>query len=177
MCRVAANPEGLIRLALSPDGGEVVVDLKGRLPGRGAWLHSACVSAAPKRAGALGRHWGKVDLSAIPDQVALLLREAVLNGVSLAVASGALVGGFQVLQAALKDERVDLVVLASDVSDRTRRALSGAAHSDVLFVDVPVDKVELGARMGKGSRAAVGVTRSRSATHLRRQLRRLRSLG
>lgn len=176
MCRETGEDNDLIRLALSPDG-VVVVDLRARLPGRGAWLHPRCVSNAPKRAGSLRKDWGSVDLAAVPDLVKSQIHRALLDGLSLAAASGALVGGFAVLTAALAAGRIVSVVVADDASERTISGLSAAAGGDIPLVVVPLGKEALGERVGSGSRAALGVTSSRSATHLRRQLRRLRSLG
>ena len=48
------------------------------------------------------------------------------------------------------------------------------AGDGVPFVVLPISREALGQRIGRGSRAAVGVTPSRSARHLHRQLRRLR---
>ncbi len=49
-CREEAGKGELIRLVRRPDG-EIEVDMTGRMPGRGAYLHAAaeCVEAARKR--------------------------------------------------------------------------------------------------------------------------------
>ena len=49
-CREEAGKGALIRLVRRP-GGEVEVDRSGRLPGRGAYLHTdlTCLEAARKR--------------------------------------------------------------------------------------------------------------------------------
>lgn len=52
-CRVTEGKSGLVRLAWV-DGVGVAVDPEQRLPGRGCYLHPACVETALRR-GAVGR--------------------------------------------------------------------------------------------------------------------------
>ena len=54
-CRQQGEREHLVRLVAGPTG-EVLVDLKARLPGRGAWVHATrgCLEQASRR-GRLGR--------------------------------------------------------------------------------------------------------------------------
>ena len=51
-CRESGDrrADDLVRLVLSPDG-DIVVDLGGKLPGRGAWVHTrlACLERVAKR--------------------------------------------------------------------------------------------------------------------------------
>ncbi len=174
-CRQEAERGELVRLVVSP-GGDLVLDLRGNLPGRGAWVHpqTACVGrgvrAASKRLRAPGD----------PERVLLDLRaatwRAVRDGLSQAAAAGALVGGRDVLERALLAGEVDLLVFATDASERTRRGLSRAAEA-VPEHEVPFDREALGQLVGRGSRAALGVKPSRATTHLRRQLRRAADLG
>jgi len=106
----------------------------------------------------------------------IILRSA-LDGLSMASASGALVGGHERLTAALRQGTVTEIVLAVDIADRTLRSLREAAGETMAFTQLPLDRDALGNKVGRGPRAALGLTSSRSANHLRRQLRRLRDLG
>ena len=46
-CRKKANPSALIRVVLID--GQVIPDIKGGAPGRGAWLHKKCAEGAISR--------------------------------------------------------------------------------------------------------------------------------
>ena len=81
------------------------------------------------------------------------------------------------LEKALRDERVAHVLTATDAAERTIEALRAVAGDDVPFTEIPLGRVDLGLRVGKGARAAIGVTHSRAALHALRSLRRLHGLG
>lgn len=177
-CRASGERDALVRLVASPEG-HVVIDARGRLPGRGAWLHPqrACLDLLRKRRGAVERALG---VPATVDDIEAQLRDhverALLDGLSMAAAAGALVGGRDLLEQALRDGHVLEVVVANDASARTIEALRAVAPEEVPFTEVPMDREALGRRIGKGARAAVGVRRSRATEHLRRQLARVRML-
>lgn len=173
--------EALLRLVASPDG-EVVVDFRGNLPGRGAWIlpEAERLALLPRRAGALASALGlspdRVDgarvASAIRDSVAA----GVLDGLSIAAAAGVLIRGQERLGEALARGVTALVGVASDASERTVARLR-AASPEALFVPVPFEAAVLGARVGEATVAVFGVPSSAAAGALRRQLRRLSRLG
>jgi hypothetical protein len=177
VCREKTAPDDLVRLALAPDG-TAVIDFRGKLPGRGAWAHPACLPTLERKPGMLKRglkvlvptaDWSGAYRSA-------LLR-ALEDGLSLAQSGGALVGGAQMLTAALREDRLEEVVLAADIAPGSLKKLRAAAAERVVFTTIHLDTGALGERVGKGPRAALGIRRSRAAIHLQRQLRRLRALG
>ena len=168
----------LVRVVLAPDGS-AMIDYRGKLPGRGAWFLRTAenVAALEKKPGLLSRSL-KAPVRPFPvrEQLLAAVNRSVADGLSLAAASGALVGGHDVLTESLKTGRVKMVAVASDASERTVGSIREAA-GDVLLVSVPFSRDDLGARTGRGSRAAVGVLGGRATRHLRRQLRRLYALG
>ena len=178
-CREHGDREVLLRIALAPDGS-LVVDLRARLPGRGAWLHArrSCVERAEARPEGLRR---TLKSQVRTEGLGVAIREAVirsaLDGLSMAAAAGALVGGHDLLEDALANGRISEVVVAVDASERTIADLRKAAGESVAFVRLPLDREALGARVGRGPRAALGVGASRATHHLRMQLRRLLDLG
>lgn len=178
-CREKAERDGddLVRLVRSPDG-HVVVDLRGKLPGRGAWVHAraTCVAKVEQRPGAL-RLGTPISATGLVGEMRSRIVNAALDGISMAQAAGAVVSGAQQLQAALSKGMLHSVLLADDASDRTVADLMDVAGEQVRMVRFPISTVDLGARIGRGPRAAVGVTSSRAGVHLRRQLRRLADLG
>lgn len=169
-----------MRLVRHPVDGTVVVDLPGKLPGRGAWVHptAACVGRLEKQGGRLSHALkGPVQVDGLLEQLRSRVMAALLDGLSMASASGSLVGGHDQLSQALRDGRIRQVVVARDASPRTVESLRRAAPEGVDFVNIDVGREDLGARAGRGARAAVGVLPTRGAAHLSRQLRRLRDLG
>lgn len=177
VCRERSRPDDLVRMVLAPNG-VAIVDFRGKLPGRGAWVHPGCLVQLERKPAGLKRSF-KCDVPTGPwlQQYRMALERALCDGFSMAAASGALVGGRVVLEAALREGAAMEVVLASDAADRTVRALRAAAPEGMNFTVITLNAETLGAQVGKGSRAAVGVRPSRATKHLRRQLRRLRSLG
>ncbi len=178
-CRGKASRDELVRLVLDP-AGNLAIDYRAKLPGRGCWIHPApsCVQDLEAKPGLLKRHLDAVpDTSGLGERLRALIVAATLDGVSMAAAAGALVGGRDMLEAALRDERILHVLTSTDAAARTLDALRAASCEDVPFTEVPLDRVALGNKVGKGARAAVGVRRSSAATHLLRSLRRLHGLG
>lgn len=178
-CRQTDGRADLVRLTLDPEG-QLFVDLRGKLGGRGAWVHAqkACVDAVVSNPGSLARSLRtKPDTSGLAAQLQQRIVAAALEGLSMAAAAGLLVGGRDLLTSALRGGRISGVVLASDAAERTVEGFRAAAPDHVPFVQLPIDATALGARVGKGPRAALGVGHGAAATHLRTQLRRLRHLG
>jgi len=180
VCRERTEPESLVRLVKDPDGN-LVVDLRGKLPGRGAWVHphNECVTKLSRKPGMLKRAMRGVPtgMADLRPRIEEALRRAIGDGFSLAAAAGALIGGAERLGQAIQKGQVVWVAVASDAADRTIDTLKRGAPEQVRFVKVPFTRAELGGVTGRGPRAALGVSSSRAATHLRLQLRRLRSLG
>jgi predicted RNA-binding protein YlxR (DUF448 family)/ribosomal protein L30E len=177
-CREAGDPEDLVRLVAAPDG-TVVVDVRGRLPGRGAWIHAtaACVAVIEQRRDALSKALrGPVDAREIRDRLRDAAWRGVADGLSLAAASGSVVGGHDVLLRELAAGRIVAILLASDAAERTADDVRGAAGT-VPVVSVPMTREELGHRTGRGLRAALGVVSTAGSSHLLRQLRRWSGLG
>ncbi|MCB9674822.1 MAG: DUF448 domain-containing protein [Alphaproteobacteria bacterium] len=177
VCRETTSPDDLVRLALAPDG-TAVVDFRGRLPGRGAWVHPGCLAEVERKPGMLKRSLKVlVPAGSWVAQYRDSLDRAIRDGLSMAAAAGAVAGGNQVLTAAIAAGEVAEVALASDCSPRTERQLREAAPDGLPFTRLSIPTAELGHLVGRGPRAAVGIRGSRAATHVMRQLRRLRSLG
>jgi predicted RNA-binding protein YlxR (DUF448 family) len=177
VCREKAAPDELVRLVLAPDG-QAVVDFRGKLPGRGAWVHPEELAVLEGKSGLLKRAF-KQNVPAGPwvAQYREALHRAVADGLSMAAAAGALASGHDVLVQALRDGEIVELAFASDCSDRTRRSIEAAAADRIPRTVLAADAATLGGWIGRGSRAAVGVRSSRAATHLLRQLRRARRLG
>lgn len=177
-CRQAAPRHSLIRLVCSPDGA-LVVDLRGRLPGRGAWVHpdASCVDRLDNRTALLTR---TLSCSVAPGDVRPKIRVAVesstLQGLTMAAAGGCLVAGFDQLREAMRQNRVVEWATASDASSRTLDGLRREANG-LPCAALPWDKQTLGDALGQAPRAALGVLAGSASAHARRSLDRLRRLG
>jgi predicted RNA-binding protein YlxR (DUF448 family) len=106
----------LIRFVCAPDG-EVVADLRRKLPGRGVWVTaSAEMVATAERKHLFDRQFeGEVKVApGLAERVDALLLSAATGALALARKAGALVGGFGKVEAALGSDPVVAVVHATD---------------------------------------------------------------
>jgi len=115
----------LIRFVVAPDG-EVVPDLKCKLPGRGVWVtatHDAIEEAIKRKAFARGF---KRDLRLPADLAARterLLQRAALDALAMAAMAGLAAVGFTRTAAALERENVVALLHAAEASSEGVRKL------------------------------------------------------
>jgi predicted RNA-binding protein YlxR (DUF448 family) len=133
---------GMIRFVIAPDG-EVVADLRRRLPGRGVWVTAtAALVAAAERKRLFARGFGEeVRVSpGLADRVAGQLREAATSALSLARKAGTAVAGFAKVEAALAAGTVVALIHApgaaadgiAKLAAAARRAGASAAVIDIF---------------------------------------------
>jgi uncharacterized protein len=126
--RAVNPPEGLIRFVIGP-GGEVVADLAGKLPGRGAWVTAtaAAVGEAVKRR-AFSRAF-KAEVKTPPDlagRIEEALRRDLRQALSLANKAGAVMSGFVKVETAIREGGVAALLHAAEAAPDGRRKLEGA---------------------------------------------------
>jgi len=120
----------MIRFVIGPDG-EVVPDLKRRLPGRGVWVSAnrkAVAEAVGRRAFARGF---KADVRVAPDlagRVELLLERSALDALSIARKAGRVVVGLSRVERALAAEPVAALLHAADAGRDGARKIAAAAR-------------------------------------------------
>ncbi len=136
--RVVKPEEELIRFALAPDG-QVVPDLKRKLPGRGVWvsLDRKILSDAIKRH-LFAKGFG-LDAKASPelaDLVGGLLRKDILAALSLARKAGLALSGFMKVEEALTKGNVRMIFHASDGSVDGRQKLDRKCATNVVIFDL-----------------------------------------
>lgn len=135
-CALTRQPrpkDDLIRFVLGPEG-EIVPDLKEKLPGRGVWITAAhdTVAQAAKRnvfARAL-----KAPAKVAPElsaQVDRLLAEAALQAFALANKAGEVVFGNAKVEEAIVKGRVMALVHAQEAAADGCRKLDGKLHAAV----------------------------------------------
>jgi len=162
-CRQVKDQSELIRFVRSPEG-QVLVDLKGRLPGRGAYLCNSreCMTAALSRQQfnrAFRCDCQPTELSELTDRVARELLRQLANLLGMARKSANLVAGSNAVLDALKRKRaISAIILARDISpqigDKIRQ---NAARQDILTTEL-FDKMELGRILGRAERSVVGLS-------------------
>ncbi len=122
----AARPAAeMIRFVLDP-GGEVVPDLKHRLPGRGVWVTArrSMVEEAVKRR--LFSRAFKAEAKAGPDladRIDRMLREDVRQSLALANKAGAVVSGFGKVEGAIAEKPLAALIHATEAAEDGRRKL------------------------------------------------------
>jgi predicted RNA-binding protein YlxR (DUF448 family) len=121
----------MIRFVVGPDG-EVVPDLKRRLPGRGVWVtasRKAVADAVGRRAFARGF---KADVRVAPELAGLvdgLLERSALDALGIVRKAGRVVAGYARVENALAAEPVVALVHAADAGRDGARKIAAAARS------------------------------------------------
>ncbi|MCA1363898.1 RNA-binding protein [Bradyrhizobium sp. IC3069] len=141
MCAVSREVrpiDELIRFVASPDG-QIVPDLKRKLPGRGMWLTASRKTVAE----AVRRHQFskafKRELripQTLPTDIEALLVRSVTEALGIAAKAGQVVAGFGKVESALREGTVEVLIHASD----------GAADG--------IRKLDMLARQNAGNRGA-----------------------
>lgn len=120
----------MIRFVAGPDGA-VVPDLRGRLPGRGAWVtatreHVERAAARNLFARKLKR---PVKADGLSDRVDALLADAALAALSMARKAGALVSGATKVEGAVRANEALAVVHADDAAPDGVRKIEQAVRA------------------------------------------------
>ena len=119
----------MIRFVIGP-GGEVVADVKRKLPGRGIWITGtrAALEEAVKRnvfARGFRRDVRTADLAA---RVEPLLERAALDALAIVAKAGLAVAGFAKVEAAIEQDDVVALIHAADAAGDGTRKLDAVLH-------------------------------------------------
>lgn len=120
----------LIRFVVGPDG-EVLPDVKGKLPGRGVWVTGtrATLEDAIKRKVFARGFKRDVRLPAdLADRTERLLQQAVLDALAIAGKAGLVAAGFSKAAEALESEEAVGLLHAADGSPEGVRKLNAVLH-------------------------------------------------
>lgn len=126
--RKAGPSTELMRFVLGPDG-QVMADLRGRLPGRGAWLSptaTALATAIRKRLFSRALKAEAIVSPGLVEEVEAALRRDLLGALSLANKAGAVVAGFAKVEAALLAGGAAALIHAAEAQPDGRRKLAAA---------------------------------------------------
>lgn len=179
--------DGLIRLAISPDG-LVLPDVLARAPGRGAWIgvtRSELETAIAKGRlkGALARAFKGAPLS-IPEDLPAMIETALIRAVTdrlgLEMRSGKLLTGSDRIAEHARGGMVTWLAHAADAApdgnrklDQAWRVGREAEGSGLTGVTLPLDRAALSVALGRENVVHLALTESAAADRLNVPLSRL----
>ena len=118
----------MIRFVIGP-GGEVVPDVKRKLPGRGIWItasRAAIEDAAKRNVFAPGFKRDVRIAGGLAAQTDQLIERAALDALAIAAKAGVVISGFTRVEAAVGGEDILALIHAADAGDEGRRKLDAA---------------------------------------------------
>ncbi|MGE0563323.1 MAG: RNA-binding protein [Pseudolabrys sp.] len=124
-----AKPVGdMIRFVVGPDG-DVVADVRRKLPGRGLWVtatHTAVVEAVKRNVFARGFKRAVRADAALADRVGEMLARAALDALAIAAKAGRVVAGFGKVEDATAHPELSAVIAATDGAADGKRKIAAA---------------------------------------------------
>lgn len=184
-----ADPDGLVRLALGPDG-QVAVDPRAKAPGRGAWIGVARAElekslAKGKLKGALVRAFKTSDIAIpddLPERIDAALRDALLDRLGLEAKASMLLTGSAKIEDAARRGQVTQLYHAADARpdgsrklDQAWRVGEDAEGSDKAGIVLPVGRDALSKAMGRENVVHIAITDQKAAARLGAALGRWQS--
>jgi predicted RNA-binding protein YlxR (DUF448 family) len=151
----------LLRLVCGPSG-QVLLDIHGKLPGRGAYLCAQrhCAAQALKRARLQEAFRREVTLPSIDELVramASVMAERALGCIRIARKAGRVVSGYTQVSRALMDEPVACLLVAEDTARERRREYEGWCATRQIPCRSFLTKARLGELAGRGESSAMGI--------------------
>ncbi len=179
-CRQVFGQDELVRYVASPQH-ELLVDYRGRLPGRGAYtcLDRECVTLAVKRrqfGRALRSDFAPFEADNLMAALAVQVEAKVLSLVGMARKSGKIISGGQMVLKALSGGGIAVVLLAQDVSNGIGEKVRGKAEATGTPWLYLAEKGQLGQLLGKAERSVVGIGKGALAESLKVELLRLKKI-
>ncbi len=150
-CRKPAGRAELLRFVLGPEG-ELLADLAGHAPGRGAWVHPSldCLKKGIAQVERSLKQPLKTRLEEVLVQIRASANRRALSLVGAARRAKALSLGADASQEAWMSGRAELVVIATDARSAKSAAWVEEARAAGIVV-IWSDKSELGAALGRDS--------------------------
>ncbi|MBT2188130.1 DUF448 domain-containing protein [Sphingobium nicotianae] len=172
-----ADPAGLIRLAISPDG-DVLPDVRARAPGRGAWIGVGRAEleqamAKGKFRGALARAFKGEPITVaddLPERIESALQADLLARLGLEAKASNILTGFEKIDVAARRGQVRLLLHARDAGTDGVRKLDqawrvGEEREGETFggQSLPVDRETLSMALGRNNVVHIAVTNAAAA--------------
>ncbi len=161
---------------MSPEG-QLVPDLKGRLPGRGAYLCSLrpCVEQAVRRGvltRALKAGIASSETEGLADKIAELMAQRALSLLGVLRKGMRVIVGRDSIRTELKRGKIHLLVTACDVEGN----LFGRG-AETLVARSPFSRERLGHAVGKGPQPVLAVLDEKGSREMRRWMDRMKGLA
>ena len=140
MCAVTREVrpiDELIRFVVSPEG-EVVPDLKRKLPGRGMWVSAsrrAVAEAVRRNQFSRGFKRAVQVTPALPETTEALLLRSLVDALAMAAKAGQAVSGFGKVETALRQRQVQVLIHAADGAADGIRKLDAIARQNAGIDD------------------------------------------
>ncbi|GGO91882.1 hypothetical protein EV664_102411 [Stakelama pacifica] len=186
LSREESPREGLIRLAISPDG-DVLPDVRAKAPGRGAWIGVTRAEleeaqAKGKLRGALARAFKGAKLS-VPDdlgeRIAAALERNALDRLGLESRAGRLIIGSERIEKAARSGKLCMLLHANDARAdgaaklaQAWRVGSESEGSGLKGLALPVGRTILSLALGRENVVHAGLTDAQAAKRVREALDR-----
>ncbi len=184
-----AAPENLVRLAISPEG-IVMPDVRGKAPGRGAWLGVSRAElekaiANGKLKGALARAFKGAALiipNDLPEMIAAALEQQVMDRLGLEGRASNILTGSEKIEVAARRGQVAMLLHAADAAadgsrklDQAWRVGEEAEGTDHAGQVLSVGRNALSRAMGRENVVHIAVTNGKAAERLTAVLSRWQS--
>jgi predicted RNA-binding protein YlxR (DUF448 family) len=185
LTRRKGTKDELIRLAVGPDG-TVAPDVRGRAPGRGAWIGvtRAELDEANRKGrlkGALQRAF-KTNILTVPadlgERTEAALRQYALDRLGMEARASNLINGAERVESAARAGKVHLLIHAADAGDDGNRSLDqawrvgGGGPQGMIF---PEPRTILSMALGRENVVHVALTDPAAASRVRHALARWRA--
>ncbi|MBI4746707.1 MAG: DUF448 domain-containing protein [Deltaproteobacteria bacterium] len=179
-CRASKDKKELVRLVKSPDG-VVVIDYKGRLPGRGGYVCpiESCIREAFSKK-QISRVFKVSQVEGVEEFLGRLRKLAldrISSLLSLARKAGKVVDGREAVEKGITMGTINLLVFAEDLSPISFKEMKDTCLKRGIGYYTYLSKDEMGGLIGKGERGAVGIADASFSSLLGKEFERVKSLG
>ena len=170
-CRESVDPTAMLRLVTDSGEGRPLIDLRQRLPGRGAYLHlrRKCVVDALKAKRlqrALGASVSVDSAEEFFDRMKEAAQKRVLERLSLARRAGGVAVGIEPVRRALRLDTVLLVCISTDAAQGTRNQIGENCRRKTIPLCSYFSGAELAQAVGEDFVSVVAVTQEPFGTDI-----------
>ena len=161
-CRKSNSQDQLVRYFVAPDG-ELMLDYRHRLPGRGAYtcIDINCVKKAVESKQFQRSFRGKcndVEIDVLLKNLEQSLEQKIVNLLGMGRKSGQVVSGSNAVMAGLRQgTELSLVIITKDISTTIAEKITALANRQKINCSQLLNKDLLGQILGKGERSVVAV--------------------